>query len=140
MPWQEVNNTLINYNWRGKNILIVEDHEDHAYLITEFFNETRADFLIAETGEKAIETCLKNKFRIDVILMDMKLPAISGFEATKSIKQLCPGIPVIASTAYALREEQEKCFEAGCNGYISKPFNFNKLGALINLFLTCTLN
>src|SRR3989304_2044551 len=133
MPWQEVSNTLINYNWRGKNILIVEDHEDHAYLITEFFNETRANFLIAKTGEKAIETCLKNKFKINIILMNIKLPDISGFEATKNIKQLCPAIPVIASTAYAFRDDRKKCFEAGCIGYISKPYDLDKLGELINL-------
>jgi CheY-like chemotaxis protein len=68
--------------------------------------------------------------------MDIKLPLIDGYEATKVIKQINPGIPIIAQTAYAMTGDREKAFSAGCDDYITKPLDLKKLQELVKLYLS----
>ena len=68
--------------------------------------------------------------------MDIKMPRKDGYQATLEIKNARPSLPVIAITAYALSDEKERCFTAGCNGYISKPFKKENLLLTLNPFLT----
>ena len=75
----------------------------------------------------------KNNY--DLILMDMRLPGINGFDATRLIKQIRSDIPIVAQTAYAMENERRDCLEAGCDHYLTKPFDQKLLFNVINSFL-----
>lgn len=106
-------------------ILIVEDEETN-YLFIETilknYSKNKYYTLHAKNGQEAVEMCKNNK-DINLILMDIKMPFMNGYEATKIIKKLFPDIPVIAQTAYASKEEEIKIYNQGFNGYISKPID-----------------
>jgi CheY-like chemotaxis protein len=70
--------------------------------------------------------------------MDLKMPVLNGFEATKQIKAMNKNIPIVATTAYAYREDEAMAQAAGCDDYIAKPFNQKKLEAIINKYLVGT--
>jgi CheY-like chemotaxis protein len=80
----------------------------------------------ATNGKQAVELFEKHN-NIDLILMDIKMPVMSGLEATQIIKKSKPGIPVIAITAYAMHGDENKALEAGCDDYITKPAGKEKL-------------
>ncbi|MBN1159450.1 MAG: response regulator [Bacteroidales bacterium] len=120
-------------SWPGKVLLIVED-EDHNYTyIHEILKRTGVSMIRAETGIEAIALFRENK--IDMVLMDIKLPDVDGYIATREIKKLRPDIPVIAQTAYAMVQEREKCLQAGCDNYISKPFDPDKLIRIVERYI-----
>ncbi len=122
-----------NMSWPGKNILIVEDEvSNYKYLEALLFN--RANLIWVKNGDEAIKTCLEKK--IDLVLMDIKLPKIDGFEATRKIKEKKPEIPIIAVTAYAMEADKNESIQAGCNNYISKPFKMEELFSLINSYMS----
>ncbi len=106
------------------NILLVDDSDDNRTLIKEYLKKTTHRITEVENGELAVAKFKENKF--DIVLMDMQMPVLDGFSATKIIrsweseKQL-PPTPIIALTAYALKEEMEKCLAAGCDSHLSKP-------------------
>ncbi|MDZ7744008.1 MAG: response regulator [Bacteroidota bacterium] len=78
---------------------------------------------------------LKDKPEISLVLMDMKMPVMDGYEATTKIREFNKDIPVIALTAYALEGDKEKALEAGCNDYLSKPMKQSVLIECINKYL-----
>ncbi|MDP4210666.1 MAG: PAS domain S-box protein [Bacteroidota bacterium] len=121
-------------NWIGKTILVVEDEEVNYIYIKELLTNTGVTLLRTETGEEAITICKSSQI-IDVILMDMRLPGINGFEATKQIKELRKGTPVIAQTAYAMENEHKKCLDAGCDHYLTKPFDPQLFFNIVHNFL-----
>ena len=90
--------------------------------------------LHAKNGKEAVEIC-KEKSEIDLILMDMKMPIMNGFEATKIIKNSRPDMPIIAQTAYSTRDEKEQAFAAGCDEFISKPISEKVLFETISKYL-----
>lgn len=110
------------YNWDSKTILIVEDDVSSVFFLKEILKDTGVDLLIAGDGQKALDVC-KDCSQLDLVLMDIQLPVLNGYESTRIIKTRCPKLPVIAQTAYAMTEEKNKCIEAGCIDYISKPIN-----------------
>jgi signal transduction histidine kinase/ActR/RegA family two-component response regulator len=114
-----------NINWENKRLLIVEDDEMSFLYLKEILKSTSAGLLHAKTGPQAIEMFTDHS-DIDLVLMDIKLPGISGYEATRQIKQI-RNVPVIAQTAYAMADDQKKSIEVGCDEYISKPINRKKL-------------
>lgn len=124
------------FNWKGKNILIVDDVPDHANMIIEYFGDTNANFYVVGTGAKAIEFCMDELVKIDLILMDIKLPGVSGYDVARIIKNVYNDIPIIAQTAYAAKEDREKCKKAGFDGYISKPICFDLAAVIINKYLS----
>jgi len=67
--------------------------------------------------------------------MDIQMPGMNGFEATKQIKEICKELPIIAQTANVMEDDREKCFEAGCDDFISKPIDFKNLLATIDKFI-----
>ena len=87
--------------------------------------------LRAVNGQEAVDICLNNP-NIDLILMDIKMPVMNGFEALEEIKAIRPTLIVIAQTAYSSSEEKEKIFKAGFYGYITKPINREKLFEIID--------
>lgn len=123
-----------NYNWEKKTVLIVEDDPATIFFLKEILSNTGITILIAETGESAISICKNNK-KIDIVLMDMNLPGIDGYEATRKIKKNCTNLPVLAQTAHALIEDLEKCKNCGCDGYVAKPINIFELLAKMDILL-----
>lgn len=118
--------------WHDKLLLVVEDEEHNFAYIQEILNRTRIGILRAETGLEAIEVFTANK--VDLVLMDIKLPDMDGYSATREIKKINPDTPVIAQTAYAMLQERDKCIKAGCDDYISKPFTPTMLISLISKY------
>ncbi len=116
------------------NILIVEDDEISEALLCITVNDFCKEPLIARTGAEAVELCNQNP-DLDLVLMDIKLPIFSGYEATRRIREFNKEVVIIAQTAYGLSSDQEKAIEIGCNDYISKPIDRAKLVALIEKHL-----
>ena len=114
-------------------ILIAEDEDVAANFLSIILKEHSTDILIAKTGKETVELSRDNP-DIDVILMDIKMPIISGYEATKQIRKFNKDVIIIAQTAYALSGDHEKAIEAGCNDYISKPINKDELMEMIKGF------
>ncbi|MBC8486275.1 MAG: response regulator [Bacteroidetes bacterium] len=115
-----------NYNWDGKLVLIVEDDEMSLIYLKEVLKSTNINIIHASDGEQAIEFAHNNP-DIDLILMDIKLPEINGYEATRKIKYFRKSVPIIAQTAYAMADDRQKSLQVGCDDYISKPINRHKL-------------
>jgi len=116
------------------NVLIVEDEEINSLYLEEIILDLNLNSLHAGSGIEAIEMVNKHK-EIDLILMDIKMPEMNGYEATKRIKKINPQIPIIAQTAFALHEDRGKSLDAGCDDYISKPIKKDDLIAIINKHL-----
>jgi len=111
-----------NRNWKGKTILVAEDESSNFELINATLQNTKVKVIRARNGKEAVLSFMESD-AIDLILMDIRMPEMDGYEATKRIKKINSKIPVISLTAYAMAEDREKSFQAGCNEYISKPFN-----------------
>ncbi len=122
------------HNWKGKVILIVEDNDLNSRLLQRMIEPTGAEIIIAKDGKPAIEACMTRE-TIDIVLMDIQMPEMDGYEATRTIKSLNPQIPVIAQTAYAMAEEKEKIIFAGCDDYISKPIRQKDLFITLSKYL-----
>jgi len=118
------------------SILIAEDDEaNFLYLKALLFQNTKAEIIHAANGKEAIEKFGINR-DVDIILMDMKMPVIDGFEATRKIKSIDPGVPVIAVTAYAMPGDEKRIREAGCDEYMTKPISKNVLLEKMSKFVT----
>ena len=118
---------------KNLKILIVEDDKTSELLISMVVRTVGKEILKADTGLAAIEACRKHP-DIDLILMDVKMPEMDGYEAARQIRQFNKKTVIIAQTAYALTGEQEKAITAGCNDYISKPIQKDQLKRLINKY------
>lgn len=122
-----------SYNWSSITILIAEDVESNYLFLEEVIKTTGARIMWAINGEEAIE--LSQKYKIDIILMDIQMPVMNGLEATRAIKKMNPKIPIISQTAYAMSEDKEKSLQAGCDDYISKPIPSQKLLEVISQYV-----
>jgi len=110
-------------NWTGFTILIVEDNFISFKLLEVLLRNTFVKILHADNGQKAIDMVKDNPL-ISLVLMDIQLPILNGYLATKEIKKLRPELPVIAQTANTMDDDKLKCIQAGCNDYITKPIDF----------------
>ena len=120
----------INQSEKVSFLLIAED-DDASYFYVENVMKKYSDHIIrAVNGKEAVDLCLKNP-EIDMVLMDIKMPGMDGYEATRKIRQFNKNLIIIAQTAYGLAGDQNKAIEAGCNDYISKPINKDELVALV---------
>ena len=119
----------------SKRILVVEDQADTRQIIRDMLASTDYEITEAENGEQALAAIAKQ--RPDLILMDIQLPIVDGYTATRQIKSdpALRSIPIIAVTSYALREEENKARAAGCDDYVPKPFSPRQLLAKIRNFL-----
>jgi CheY-like chemotaxis protein len=114
-------------------ILIVEDDEISYALLTRSLQKISYEFLHAITGVVAVEAC-RNNPDIDLVLMDIRMPLMDGYEATRKIRQFNRDVIIIAQTAYGFSGDREKATEAGCNDYTTKPINYLLLKELINKY------
>jgi CheY-like chemotaxis protein len=115
------------------SILIVEDDKYSGLYIEEILADSGLKIYLADTGKKAVDIALNN--HVDIILMDIRLPEMEGYEATRIIKEKCPHVKIIAQTAYATHSDRIKAFDAGCDDYLSKPVSKQLLLTKINFFL-----
>ncbi len=114
-------------------ILIVEDDFANRFLIEKMVKELSSQVFVAEDGAEAVEIC-KNNPKITKVLMDLKMPVMDGFEATRVIKTFRPELPIIALTAYAMSGDERKAREAGCDDYLSKPVSRKQLLKALSKF------
>jgi PAS domain S-box-containing protein len=121
-------------NWKGKTILIAEDEDTNFTFIDTLLRPTSAAVIRARDGTEVIDIC-KNNSKIDLVLMDIKLPGINGLEATKQIRKFRKSLPIIAHTAYAMSVDEDECLKAGCDAYICKPVKIDPLLRLIQQYI-----
>ncbi|MCD6179192.1 MAG: response regulator [Bacteroidales bacterium] len=112
--------SITHQDWSDKTVLIAEDVNDNFLFLKTYLRKTKINVLWAKDGQEAIDMCLKNQ-DIDIVLMDIRMPNVDGYEATAEIKKAFPKMPVIAQTAYALNSDYQKVFDSGCDDYITKP-------------------
>lgn len=122
-------------NWNDKHILVVEDEPMTYKLIQIMLGKTGAILYKAMDGREAVEYCKNSYNKVDLILMDIGLPKMNGYDATKMIRKTNPNIPIIAQTAYVLKEQKDRCFESGCNEYLAKPYSSDELIKIMSKFL-----
>ncbi|MGM0407816.1 MAG: ATP-binding protein [Bacteroidota bacterium] len=125
---------LQSYNWKNKTILIAEDEPANYIYIAEVLKSTNAKILKAVNGKEAVEMFRQHK-DIDLVIMDIKMPEMNGYEATKYIKEINQNIPVISQSAYAMPGDIEKGFTFGINDYLIKPVKPKRLLSIIDKHL-----
>lgn len=113
-----------------QNVLIVEDEYINAILLEEFFKDTDFDLFVCQDGVSAVEY-YKNHTEIPLVLMDLRLPKMSGIEASKLIKEINPNVFIIAQSAYDNKETKLEVAIAGIDVFLSKPIDLDELTAII---------
>jgi CheY-like chemotaxis protein len=115
-------------------VLLVEDEFSNYLVVKEYLSNTQIQLLHAHSGYEAIEIARQDN-RIKVVLMDLRMPQMDGFSATRHIKSIRPNLPVVAQTAYFYNNLQEQSADLGFSGFLIKPFSQKQLIDTINLFL-----
>jgi CheY-like chemotaxis protein len=114
-------------DWSNRTFLIAEDDEiSFKYLNLILTRKTNVNVIWAINGQIAVDFCQQYN-HIDLVLMDVQLPVIDGIEAIRQIKAFKPNLPIIVHTANAYGEECDRCFDAGCDEFLTKPANFQQL-------------
>ena len=121
-------------DWNGKTILIAEDEDSNYLYLEAVLQKTGARLIWAKNGEEAIDACRTND-QIDLVLMDLQMPNINGYQAREEIKKIFPATPQIAQTAFAMADDEKRAMEAGFDAYISKPIRKNNLLSMVSTFL-----
>lgn len=135
MTKPEIANRKSQIENRKSRILVVEDNPLNMELVVDLLELEGYSALQATTGEEGLEMAHAEK--PDLILMDMQLPGLDGFDATRRLKNdpATRDIPVVAITAYAMRGDAEKMYQAGCAGYIPKPIDIHQFAQTVARFL-----
>ena len=124
----------MEYNWKNKVILIAEDMEMNFVLLKKTLQQTEANIIRAKNGKEMLDI-VKSDRHVDIVLLDMGMPVMDGYEATKLLRSEGFDVPIIAQTAFALDNEKERVLQAGCNDYVEKPIKkevlFEKINKLI---------
>ena len=115
-------------------VLLVEDGIDNQKLITLILKKANVQVVIAENGQLGVDA-LQGDHDFDLVLMDMQMPVMDGYQATKEIRKQGMDIPIIALTAHAMASDQKECLDAGCDEYATKPINRDRLYRLIRQFI-----
>ncbi|MCX6307545.1 MAG: ATP-binding protein, partial [Bacteroidia bacterium] len=128
----QLKNSGIQKQFRKLIVLIADDDETSVMLLSFYMKEFSKELLYARTGKEAVEICRSNP-NIDLILMDIRMPDLSGDDATRQIRQFNRDVVIIAQTAFGFSVGREKSIDAGCNDYITKPINKEELQSLIQM-------
>lgn len=118
---------------KGLNIIIAEDDETSALFLQTILEKESNKILLTKTGHETVEACRINP-DTDLVLMDIQMPEMNGYDATREIRKFNKNVLIIAQTAFALKGDYEKAMDAGCNDYIAKPINKTKLQTLIQKY------
>lgn len=125
----------IETDWKGKKILVAEDDSSNFSLISEVLKHTDVELIRARDGKETLQLYEEHRDNLHLVLMDIRMPEMDGYECTRIIKEKDPGMPVIAQTAYAMSGERDQSMEAGCDDYISKPLQVKSLIETIGKYL-----
>ncbi len=120
----------MEYNWEGKNILVVDDTKMNFVLLKTQLRKTNANISWLENGQEAIDY-VQNGNEPDVILMDVRMPVVDGIEASRRIKEIKPEIPIIIQTASVMGDAYEEIAQSKCDDTIFKPIDAIKLREII---------
>jgi len=123
-----------NYLWKNKVILIAEDEEQNTLLFKELFEDTKAHLIFAETGQQVVDL-FETISQIDLLLLDVKMPVMSGTEVAQFIRESGSKIPIIVQTGFSDAKQKEEVMETGVNHYFEKPINVELLMETINDYL-----
>lgn len=134
MPWRPITETFSEHLSRssdldGVSVLVVDDIDTNRRLVSILLTRAGAQVATADNGAVAIQAVEENNF--DVVLMDMQMPIMDGYAATKLLRTKGYQRPILALTAHAMRGDRDKCERAGCSGYVAKPINVDELIAAV---------
>jgi CheY-like chemotaxis protein len=121
--------------WPDKLVLIAEDEDSNYKLLEIMLRKTQVKLYRAYNGKQAVDYVVGGN-DVDLVLMDVRMPVMNGYEATRGIKEFNIGLPVVIQTAFAQSGDREDCFGAGCDAYLSKPIKATELYKLMKKFLT----
>jgi CheY-like chemotaxis protein len=127
-------NMNLNFNWENFTILIAEDEIDNYEFLKETLAPSKIKILWAKDGKQALLLCRSEE--PDLVLMDIKMPVMDGYETTKNIRKFSKNLPIIAQTAFALPMDKEKFADAEFNDYITKPVNRYILLEIIDKYIS----
>jgi CheY-like chemotaxis protein len=121
----------------GKNVLVVDDDVRNLFALTTVFERYNINVVTAESGKEAIQIINDDKQKVDMVLMDIMMPEMDGYETIRRIRSAPEfrTLPILALTAKAMKGDREKCLEAGASDYISKPVNTDQLLSLMRVWL-----
>ena len=136
-PWheEEKQNIIGAHDWSDKSIIVAEDVMSNFYLIKSMLEDTAVKVSWAKNGKEVLEI-LKHNPAFDLILMDVRMPIMNGYEATGEIRKFNKSIPIVALSANALQGDVERSLKHGCNDHISKPVNLDTLLGILSRFLS----
>jgi CheY-like chemotaxis protein len=129
-----VKKILTQADWKNKTILIAEDTDVNYFLMTAVLKQTGVNLVRVKDGEEAVEFIKNNE--VDLILMDINMPRMNGYEATKSIKQIRSDIPIIVQTALHFDDESDQAYASGADDYIAKPIDLKTFMTKMEKFLS----
>ncbi len=127
--------TVYSKDWKGKKILVAEDDLSNYLLISESLKSTNVEILWAKDGEEALNIFKKQADILHLVLMDIHMPLLNGYDCTRAMKKIKPDLPIIAQTAYAMSGERELSLSAGCDDYISKPLQIKALVRMVESYI-----
>lgn len=120
----------------GRHILLAEDGHDNQRLISYLLKKNGAEVTIASHGQEAVELLDRAPHRFDLIIMDMQMPVLDGYQAATMMRATGVTLPILALTAHAMSDDERKCLDAGCNAYLTKPIQRTKLLQTLEQLLT----
>jgi CheY-like chemotaxis protein len=116
------------------NILIAEDVESNFLYLKAVLSKLNATVFWAKNGVEAIDLCTTDN-AIDLVLMDLQMPEMNGYEATQILKKKYPNLPIVAQTAFAMSDDREKAIDAGCDDYLAKPIKSKDLLSVVGKYI-----
>ena len=120
---------------QGKHIVLIAEDGDVNFLFLQMILQKMQGYTFtihrAKNGKEAVDLCQENKM-IDLVLMDIKMPIMDGYDATRAIKKIRPDLKIVAQTAYSTEDDIKKALDAGCDDFLSKPVDQNKLKSVLN--------
>jgi len=119
---------------RNPNILIAEDVESNYLYLKAVLSKLNANVFWAKNGIEVLDICEKEEI-MDLVLMDLQMPEMNGYEATQILKEKYPDLPVVAQTAFAMSDDREKALDAGCDDYLAKPIKSKDLLSIAEKYL-----
>lgn len=124
--------SLTDQRLAGIRILVAEDNATNRYVIDKFLDDQGGDVVVAEDGAEALDLLLDDGGRpFDVVLLDLMMPGLDGYQTAARMRAAHPGLPIVAITAQAFADDRERCRKAGMNGFVVKPFDADTLASAI---------